>query len=72
MHGRAHSLGCCQHILEVWDVSVQKELKNTGLRGDMSSKIAVVSVLLAAPERQAKSQTHFFILQKKKKKKRIK
>lgn len=46
-----------------------REKKKAFLRGDMSGKITVVSVLLAASGRQPKSQTHFFILQKKKRKK---
>lgn len=48
------------------DVSFKKKLKNTLLKDEaLSGKIMVVSVLLAAPERQARSQTHFFMVKKK-------
>lgn len=48
------------------DVDCKKELENEAADEALSGEITVVCVLLAAPERQARSQTHFFMVQKKK------
>ncbi len=51
---------------QVLHVNSKKKLKNEPQDEALSAKIKVVGVLLAAPERQARSQTHFFMVQKKK------
>lgn len=65
MKERTGSGGRCQHILDnFWTSTLRSGLKMRCMT--RSGKITGVGVLLAAPERQAKSQTRFFTVQKKK------